>query len=250
MALIGDTKQLPATVKSEYARTHGMEFSLFERLIEKGLDHTLLAVQYRMNPTIGGFPYMYFYDGGVTHGKTAEKFGVPKFPWKDEHIPVMIIDVAGAEETDGVDENGKEKTSFMNESECFVIRDVVDRFLEGGTAASQIGIITTYKEQVKLLWEKYDMKSRNVSCDTVDRFQGDERDVIIFSAVRCNPKNIAGHVADVRRLNVALTRARRGLVVVCSMQTLGRSSQVWSSYFEWATKRSLVIEDVEFYATL
>ena len=180
LALIGDTKQLPATVKSEYARIHGMEFSLFERLIEKGIEKTLLAVQYRMNPTIGGFPYMYFYAGDVTHGMSVEKFSVPKFPWRDANIPVMIIDVAGAEETDGVDDEGKEKTSFMNESECFVIREVVNRFLQGDTAANQIGIITTYSEQVKHSRVKYNMKSLKVTCDTVDRFQGDERDVIIF----------------------------------------------------------------------
>ena len=126
LALVGDTKQLPATVKSEYARLHGMGFSLFERLIQKGLEASLLGVQYRMNPIIGAFPYMYFYQGAVTHGMSVEKFALPNFSWKDPNTPVMIIDVAGAEEVpDGLDDEGNEKTSFMNESECFVIREVV-----------------------------------------------------------------------------------------------------------------------------
>ena len=95
--LVGDQKQLPAMVKADAARRLGMSFSMFERLLEKGLPATLLAVQYRMHPSIASFPFQHFYGGAVSNGLPASHFFMPTFPWPNPDIPVCVINVTGEE---------------------------------------------------------------------------------------------------------------------------------------------------------
>ena len=116
----------------------------------------------------------------------------------------------------------------------------------GDVQASEIGIITPYSGQVRALSDIFDSnKGREeggqfagLEINTVDGYQGREKDVIIFSAVRSNPDGVVGFLSDQRRLNVAITRAKRGLIVVGDPQTL-RYDPTWRSWLDWAEERGL-----------
>ena len=118
--------------------------------------------------------------------------------------------------------------------------------LHGDVHPSEIGIITPYSGQVRALSDIFDSnKGREeggqfagLEINSVDGYQGREKDVIIFSAVRSNPDGVVGFLSDQRRLNVAITRAKRGLIVVGDPQTL-RYDPTWRSWLDWAEERGL-----------
>lgn len=113
---------------------------------------------------------------------------------------------------------------------------VVRRLIDGGLSPADVAVITPYSAQVKLLQQLLAQEARDLSgleVKTVDGFQGRERQCVVFSAVRANPRGGVGFLADQRRLNVALTRAKRGLVVVGNASTLQRD-RVWRAWLEWA----------------
>jgi ATP-dependent RNA/DNA helicase IGHMBP2 len=203
--LAGDPFQLPPTVKTLKAEDMGLRRSLIEVLIQKENLAVLLNVQYRMNTTIMGFSNQWFYQGEL---KAATQVSDRSL----DDSPLEFIDTAGA----GFEEEGE--MSKWNDGEVDILRKHLQEF-DGG--ASSIGVISPYAEQVRRLQEAINGSSR-LSIHTVDSFQGQERDVIYISLVRNNERGEIGFLKDYRRMNVAMTRARKKLVVIGDSATIGQ----------------------------
>ncbi|MEO0249450.1 MAG: AAA domain-containing protein, partial [candidate division WOR-3 bacterium] len=238
--LAGDHKQLPPTVVSREAEKGGLGVSLFERMI--GLHPSasaLLDTQYRMRPEIMEFPARVFYDGRLVAAPGLEKMRLSDllaFP-ADNHIlddrPLVFLDTGG---------RFREKTrrgspSKENPGEAELVRKLVKELLGLGLDHLQVGVIAPYDDQVKLLRE---ILPGGVEARTVDGFQGREKEVIILSLVRSNPVGRIGFLNDRRRLNVAITRAKRKLIVIGDARTLS-SDRVYRDFVEWAGERGLLL---------
>lgn len=237
VVLCGDQCQLPPTVSSEAAREAGAELSLFERLAHAGLKPHLLDCQYRMHPAISAFPRETFYDGRLADGVTAEDRPAPEgYPWPDPARPVCLEVHAGAERKDG--------DSYYNELEAEGAAAAVLGLLQAGLDRAELGVVSPYGSQVRLLrrvLQRHGVatlrEQGGVEVASVDSYQGREKDVIVFSAVRSGGG--LGFVADWRRMNVAFTRARRGLVVLGDPVTLAREPACWGPWVRWVQKEGL-----------
>ncbi|MGV3607981.1 MAG: AAA domain-containing protein [Planctomycetaceae bacterium] len=219
--LAGDHCQLPPTVLSVEAAREGLATSLLERLAtgEKAFPSSLLTTQYRMHPTIMQFSSQQFYGGKLEAYADAEKHTLAELArvTADDatQATLLFIDTAGA----GYDEEpGSEGESLCSPQEAELIVKQVEQLLESGVLPAQIGVISPYAAQVRLLRDK--LASTEVGVDTIDGFQGQEREAILISLVRSNGNGEVGFLSDTRRMNVALTRARRKLVVVGDTATL------------------------------
>jgi ATP-dependent RNA/DNA helicase IGHMBP2 len=222
LVLAGDHCQLPPTIISNEAADEGLAISLQERLIGlhgQGIAR-LLSVQYRMHESIMGFSNGEFYGGelvadeSVAGHRLCDLAGVRREPLTDR--PVQFIDTAGA----SYDEEIEEDTgSRRNPQEADLTARKTRQLLDAGVGAHQIGVITPYRAQVRALRERL-ADVVGLEIDSVDGFQGREKEAIIVSLVRSNPEGEIGFLADVRRTNVALTRARRGLIVIGDSATL------------------------------
>ena len=242
LILVGDHKQLPPTVISRKAEREGLGRSLFERLIDVGIQTNLLDVQYRMHPVLREFPSARFYDDRLNDGcQAADRPAPAGILWPDWDHPFAFIPL------EGVEDEEQEGGSRSNPIEAARIYDLVQGLLlPGDVLASDVGIITPYSGQVRALCDIFDRnKGREqggpfagLEINTVDGYQGREKDVIIFSAVRSNADGVVGFLSDQRRLNVAITRAKRGLVVVGDPKTL-RYDPTWRSWLDWAEERGL-----------
>jgi superfamily I DNA and/or RNA helicase len=240
VVLAGDHRQLPPTVLSRKAAADGLNRTLFEALIARddaaGFAQ-MLTVQHRMNEDIMAFPSERFYAGklqahpSVAHHTLAD-LGVESRPVSMPERIVDVIDTAGA----GFDEQGAESgtESRENPGEAKVCALVVRDLIAGGMAAEDIGVITPYSGQVALLRTELDPEvEAGLEIDSVDGFQGREKEAIVFSAVRSNPLNSVGFLADERRLNVAITRAKRKLSVILDSATVG-GNPVWGALVDAA----------------
>jgi DNA replication ATP-dependent helicase Dna2 len=202
--LIGDDRQLPPVV-----RTRELSRSTFERLKQDGRALTLLDTQYRMHPEIMAVSNRLFYDGRLRSGITAAERTPP------DGQPLLFVPVMS--NCDG----------RSNVQEARVVVDLVRELVAGGkTPAQSIGVVSPFRAQVVLLRQMLD--GVGVSVDTVERFQGGERDVMILSFVRSRG---SGFVFDDRRLNVAITRARRKLILVGHPELFEKSRYSWISTF-------------------
>jgi ATP-dependent RNA/DNA helicase IGHMBP2 len=223
--LAGDHCQLPPTIKSNEAAKAGLAITLFERGIEKHPHMaTLLQVQYRMHEAIMKFPSRWFYeDKLIAH--PSVKIGL----LRPHYQPIDFIDTAGCGFTEKQD---PETLSRYNEEEAaLVIREAEKLvedfgFEEWGEQQISLGIITPYRAQVDYL-NKLAKASllleplhKLITIHTVDAFQGQERDAIMISFVRSNEKAEVGFLADIRRTNVAMTRARKKLIMIGDSATL------------------------------
>ncbi|MCO5574144.1 hypothetical protein L7F22_027924 [Adiantum nelumboides] len=219
---VGDPLQLPATVLSTVAIQHGYSMSLFKRFQQAGYPVQMLKTQYRMHPQIREFPSEEFYGEALEDGSNVEN--QTKRPWHIHRCfgPFSFFDIDG-EETQPAGSG-----SWINNEEVeFVLvlyRHLVARFpqLKGGP---DVAVISPYKQQVKLFRQRFrDVLGAEgahvVDINTVDGFQGREKDVAIFSCVRANNGKGIGFVSDFRRMNVGLTRARSSMLVVGSASTL------------------------------
>jgi predicted DNA helicase len=222
LVLAGDHCQLPPTVVSAEAAREGFAVSLMERLIrERGPDISRrLTVQYRMNRAIMDFSSEEFYDGALeAHASVAEHL-LCELPDVEENeltiTPLQYIDTAGA----GYDEEQEEESeSRLNPQEAELVIRKAQALLDAGLAPRDVAIIAPYAAQVRHLRSRFD--APDLEIDTVDGFQGREKEAVIISLVRSNPGGEIGFLADTRRMNVALTRARRKLIVVGDSATLG-----------------------------
>ncbi len=249
LVLAGDHCQLPATVVSPEAAERGLAISLMERLVAlHGETITrLLCIQYRMHAGIMGFSNAEFYagellaDDAVIGHRLCDLPGVRAEPLTE--LPVQFIDTAGA----SYDEEQEVDTeSRFNRQEAHLAVRKVRGLLEAGLRPEQIAVIAPYRAQVRLLRELL-TDAPGLEIDSVDGFQGREKEAIVLTLVRSNPEGEIGFLADVRRTNVALTRARGKLLVIGDSATLSNHEfyQRMSTYFESIGAYASVWEEVE-----
>ncbi len=202
--LIGDDRQLPPVV-----RTRSLAHSMFERLKKDSGAITLLDTQYRMHPQIMDISNRLFYGGRLRAGITGQERRPP------DGLPVVFIPVESR------------RDGRSNPEEAGVVVDIVRSLTRDfGVAPESIGVVSPFRAQVVLLRQM--LNGVGVAVDTVERFQGGERDIMILSFVRSRG---TGFVFDDRRLNVAITRARRKLVLVAHPELFQKSRYAWICTF-------------------
>lgn len=222
LVLAGDHCQLPPTVISAEAADRGLSISLMERLVSQFGPGAcqLLTVQHRMHASIMGFSNEEFYGGALVAHESVAAHRLCDLPGVTAcaltEAPVRFIDTAGA----SYDEELEEDTgSRRNVREANLAVRQVRELLAAGVPARAVGLITPYRAQVRLLRERLS-DVEDLEIDSVDGFQGREKEAIVVSLVRSNPEGEIGFLADTRRTNVAFTRARRGLLVIGDSATL------------------------------
>ncbi|MBM81027.1 MAG: AAA family ATPase [Planctomycetaceae bacterium] len=222
LVLAGDHCQLPPTVLSSKAAREGFSTSLLERLTHHYGEQVTrqLDVQYRMHEFIMQFSSQEFYNGSLKADESVELHVLSDWPTVDSSPltdePVTFVDTAGADWSEEIEPDGESK---RNPDEGQFVLQKVQQLQEAGLSPKNIAVITPYAAQVRWLRESCD--SDLLEIDTVDGFQGREKEAVIISCVRSNPDGKIGFLADTRRMNVALTRARRKLIVVGDSATLG-----------------------------
>ncbi|KAK6119170.1 hypothetical protein DH2020_047102 [Rehmannia glutinosa] len=248
--LVGDPVQLPATVISPVAEKFGYGMSLFKRFQKAGYPVQMLKTQYRMNPEIRSFPSREFYHEALEDGPDVED--QTKRSWHKFRCfgPFCFFDIH-----EGKESQPSGSGSWVNVDEVeFVLAmysKLVSRYPEL-KASSRLAIISPYRHQVKLFREKFRStfgveSDKVVDINTVDGFQGREKDVAIFSCVRASKDKGIGFVADFRRMNVGITRARSSVLVVGSASTLRRDGH-WKNLVESAEQRNVLFKVSEPYA--
>jgi len=209
--LAGDPKQLPPTVTSN---NNELKITLFE-ILQKNFPNQqkFLNVQNRMNEKLMEFPNREFYNNKLECGEKAKNYFLkPEQDVYHNKSPIFFIDTS--EDNHNSESHYKNSTSIYNKLESKIASKIATKYKQSGIPESEIGIITPYVDQVNLI-----KKQTSINVDTVDGFQGNERDVIIISLVRSNSKNIS-FIADPKRLNVTLTRARKKLIIIGNKKTL------------------------------
>ena len=227
LILVGDHKQLGPVIQDQEAKRAEFDISLFERLLSLGIKPYCLNIQYRMHPALSIFPSNMFYNGALKNAvHSSERTRNLAFPWPRSDMPMMFWCVQGSEDP------GSSGRSFLNRMEATCVEKVVERFINCGIPGDRIGVITPYDSQRTLLrqvlsrhMEKAE-EVKKVEIASVDEFQGRENDYIIFSCVRSNSDGVLGFLNDMRRLNVAITRAKYGIVIIGNPNTL-RSHPIW-----------------------
>ncbi|GJM34003.1 MAG: helicase [Saprospiraceae bacterium] len=220
VVLTGDPFQLPPTVKSNEAQRGGFGVSLIEKTLERFDVTSLLNIQYRMHEVIMGFSNQQFYEGKL---QAADLVKDQRLPIPD-NIPVVFIDTAGC----GFEEKIREAfQSRYNPDEFQMLCEHLYLLVEayGDTIPPSIAIISPYREQVVLMKQFIETEERlkelPITINTIDGFQGQEREIVYISLVRSNSKGEIGFLKDQRRMNVAMTRARKQLIVVGDSATIG-----------------------------
>lgn len=220
----GDHFQLPPTIKSREAANNGLAETLFEKCIKRHPEAaSMLQVQYRMHEDIMGFPSKYFYDDQLIADPTIKNHQLPN------QSPMRFIDTAGCGYNETLD---PETLSKYNEDEARLLIHSLEQLVdqiglqEWIHAGYSIGIITPYSAQVAILLglaeetPQLNEIASLISINTVDAFQGQERDVIAISLVRSNDSGEIGFLNDIRRTNVAITRARKKVIIIGDSSTL------------------------------
>ncbi|KAK9245935.1 SEN1 N terminal-domain-containing protein [Lipomyces tetrasporus] len=250
-AMVGDPNQLPPTVLSQTASKFQYEQSLFVRM-QKNFPSSvhLLSIQYRMHPQISQFPSAQFYDSLLIDGDGMDSR--TEAEWHsaaDIFGPYRFFNVHSREQ------QSKTTHSYYNRAEALcavaLYRKLGDSFpqldLEG-----RVGVVTPYKQQLHELRNTFrsglgNAGMQGIDFNTIDGFQGQEKDIIILSCVRAQGAGSAGNgavksvgfLADIRRMNVALTRAKSSLWIIGNIQSLV-VNDVWRRLIEDAQKRGLV----------
>lgn len=269
---VGDQRQL-----SSFSQVPNLSLSLFERIILNGTYKTphMLDTQYRMHPAISEFPRFKFYDGLLKDGITAQdraKEGIPE-------NPVVFWDTEGTAREGTVRTRFKEDNglTYANKGEIDYIEKVLTALVfEKGVPKSEIGVITPYRGQRDLIsstLQKNDLinpskEEVHVEVDrddffneskpitihmvsdimiaSVDAFQGREKDFLVMSCVRSNENNKIGFLSDARRMNVALTRARYGLVLIGDVECLSKSDALWREYIDTLQRKDSILRSLSF----
>ncbi|KAF1417797.1 Protein ZGRF1, partial [Spheniscus humboldti] len=219
LVLVGDPKQLPPTIQgSESVHEKGLEQTLFDRLCSMGHKTILLRTQYRCHPAISAIANELFYEGNLIDG-VSEKDRSPLLDW----LPTLCFySVNGVEQIE-------RDNSFCNMAEVHFTVKLIQSLIASGIEGSAIGVITLYKSQMCKIQnllsgvrsEAFETKAVQVS--TVDAFQGAEKEIIVLSCVRTRQ---VGFIDSAKRMNVALTRAKRHLLVVGNLACLSRN-RLW-----------------------
>ncbi len=235
LVLAGDHFQLPPTIISTQAASEGFNISLLERLIEQSGQHISrrLTVQYRMHQDIMKFSSQEFYEDSLVADRAVQAHLLRDLPGlianELTETPILFIDTAGASYDESAEPEGD---SLFNLSEADLVAEKVQALLDAGLSAAEIAVISPYSAQVRLLRER--LQQPELEIDSVDGFQGREKEAVIVSLVRSNREGVIGFLEDVRRMNVALTRARRKLIVIGDSATIASHPfyQRMLTYFE------------------
>lgn len=242
--MVGDPNQLPPTVLSQAAASFNYEQSLFVRMQKMYPESVyLLDVQYRMHPAISKFPSSEFYFSRLHDGEGMATKN--SRPWHKDYplSPYMFFDIVGKHQQNEL------SRSLFNYAEAQVALELVDKLIQilpQTEFSGRIGIISPYKEQIRTLKDVFKRKYGHsilseIDFNTVDGFQGQEKEIIIMSCVRASESGNVGFLSDIRRMNVALTRARTSLWILGNKKSLLRNT-VWKRLLDDATERDAVSE--------
>eukprot|EP01027_Heterolobosea_sp_BB2_P017330 GEZU01024570.1.p1 GENE.GEZU01024570.1~~GEZU01024570.1.p1 ORF type:complete len:1077 (+),score=269.79 GEZU01024570.1:179-3232(+) len=244
VVLVGDHCQLGPVIMCKKAARAGLSRSLFERLVMLGNRPIRLQVQYRMHPCLSEFPSNTFYEGTLQNGVTmTERLKANiDFPWPIPSKPMFFYNAIGQEEYSA------SGTSYLNRTEAAMVEKVATYLLKCGVTPSQMGIITPYEGQ-RAYCVSYMMRNgpfgpnlyRDIEVASVDSFQGREKEFIILTCVRSNEHQGIGFLNDPRRLNVALTRARSGLIIIGNAKVLSKQP-LWNNLLVHFKENNCVVE--------
>ena len=244
--LVGDPQQLPATIFSYSGRETKYDRSLFQRLEEAGHEVHLLNQQYRMHPSISSFPRRIFYGGELVDGPNVQdpQYGMPlsrlvstRFP---AFQPLTVLDLDSSEERGG--------TSLSNSAEARLaihLYESLKRETGGVSSRSRVAVITPYAQQASTLRRMFSQHlgsdfPKLVEINTVDAFQGREANIVIFSCVRAAGSKGIGFLSDVRRMNVAITRAKHFLFVIARCKSIV-VNPYWRDFVRAAQSKHAVV---------
>lgn len=275
---VGDEKQL-----SSFSNVPQLEMSLFERVLLNGCYKKphMLDTQYRMHPKISEFPVLKFYQGQLRDGVTEEQK-----KWPDIEYPLFFYHCDKGPESKVFNrQRGISGFTYNNRFECQeIVKFVYKLILEKNVKRDQIGIITPYSAQRDLISEtlvqdpvvnphgiamqqeldeadlldagigRSNGNKKNtiniingVYVATIDSFQGHEKEFVIFSCVRNNKENRIGFASDKKRLNVALTRAKNGLILVGNSEMFRNGDPLWNDYISYLESKKVLFKDINMY---
>jgi ATP-dependent RNA/DNA helicase IGHMBP2 len=225
VVLAGDHFQLSPTIKSAEAAKGGLSTTLLEKCVTLHPEAvTLLEEQYRMNEAIMGYSSAVFYEDKLR----AHESVVTRLLF-DGDMPLNFVDTAGCgfdEKLEGTSSTNPEEAAFLFKHLGHLVEQLNQHYAPANFPS--IAVISPYKEQIRILKEQLinnpelSVYGDNISVNTIDSFQGQERDVVYISMTRSNNEGDIGFLADIRRMNVAMTRARKKLVVIGDSSTLAK----------------------------
>ncbi len=246
--LAGDHCQLSPTIKSNEAAKSGLSETLLEKCIKLNPESvTLLEEQYRMNENIMGYSSSVFYGD-----KLKAHHSVAKSLLFEDDSPLLFIDTAGCgfeEKLEGTSSTNPDEAAFIFKHINLFISELSKKYIVENFPS--IAVISPYKQQINLLKTQFEHSpdlqkyKENISVNTIDSFQGQERDIVYISLTRSNDKGEIGFLSDIRRMNVAMTRARKKLVVIGDSATLGQHS-FYADFIEYAEKKGGYVSAWEF----
>ena len=232
--LAGDHKQLPPTIISDKA--HELEKTLFEELIRLyPFKSQLLNVQYRMNSLLMKFPNAEFYNNNLKSDASVDDITINDIISSDKKEDAMLFVDTSEIDRDG-EKHLKDSKSIINKLEANIAVKIANDYLNMGLNEDEIGIISPYADQVKIIQDK-----TPVEVKTVDGFQGREKEIIIISTVRSNENGNIGFLKDLRRLNVAITRAKRKLIIIGNKNTL-KHNPTYARLIEFVEDENLLVK--------
>jgi len=223
LVLTGDAFQLPPTVKSREAEKIGLSKSILEIAEEITFPTHLLNVQYRMNNLIMSFSNKQFYRGKLIAHESVAKRQLER----NELKTVEFMDTAGCGFNE---ERNEEFGGISNPGEIGIIKNLLKEY---DLSKNSVGVITPYRNQLSEIHNQ--IPDSNNFSNTIDSFQGQERDIIIISLVRSNENGDIGFLKDYRRMNVAMTRAKLKLVIIGDSATIGGDS-FYSNFLDFVEK--------------
>nr|XP_034967890.1 LOW QUALITY PROTEIN: protein ZGRF1 [Zootoca vivipara] len=229
LILVGDPKQLPPTIQgSESAHSNGLEQTLFDRLCLMGHEPILLRTQYRCHPAISAITNDLFYEGSLLDG-ISEADRSPLIDW----LPTLCFyNVNGLEQVE-------KDNSFHNLAESFFTVKLIQSLIASGIEGNMIGVISLYKSQMSKICNLLNAvhsdasQIKAVQVSTVDAFQGAEKEIVIVSCVRTKQ---VGFIDSEKRVNVALTRGKRHLLIVGNQNCLSKN-KLWSCIIQHCAGR-------------
>jgi predicted DNA helicase len=255
--LVGDHRQLPPTILNPEAARRGLQHTLFERLAHHhetdpeapGSIRSLLRTQHRMHETIMGFSSHTFYDGrlqaadavrhrtlaGLDITTEALPAGVQR-EILDPDAPLVFVDTT---HLDAPEQQRAGSPSRENPREAEIVTQLAADLLEAGVASAQVAVISPYDDQVDRIDRALALDALEV--DTVDGFQGREKEIVLLSLVRSNDRGEIGFLDEPRRFNVAVTRARRKAVVVGDANTVADGDAL-DTFIRYAETEGRVVQ--------
>jgi ATP-dependent RNA/DNA helicase IGHMBP2 len=235
----GDHNQLPPTIKSEEAARNGLSNTLLEKSVALHPDAVImLEEQYRMHETIMGYSSAVFYKGRLkAHPAVAKRVLF------EGDSPLAFVDTAGCgyeEKTEGTRISNPEEAAFVFRHLSQVVNELSTHYSPENFPS--IAIISPYRQQIELLKEQLLQSdilkpyTDKISVNTIDSFQGQERDMVYISMTRSNADNRIGFLSEIRRMNVAMTRAKKKLVVIGDSATLSQLP-FYADFIKYATEK-------------